>query len=550
VSDRTLDRYRKAMREAGESLVDQHLALTTKYDRCGDRKRKISQELIDLIDKIAREQFNNARNITKKAAYLYLLQACHQADVKPCSLKTFYKELERRKSVRARKGKRWAYQTDPIVWYLQLNEAIHGARPFQYVHIDHTELDLLLCMPGRKRSLGKVWLTLAVDAESRAVLGFCLSFEAPSYRSCMMVLRDIVRRHGRMPEMLVLDNGKDFHSRALQRVCQLYGCSIRYRPPAQARFGSVLERLFGTLNSQFIHLLEGNTQLMKHVRMTTKSVMPENFEVWSLPALHAAMEYFCTRLYGTETHPAHGEAPIDYLERRWVETGERRNRLVRFDDTFRIETCPSPQEGDTRVLDSQRGVKINHIWYWNEAFKKSGLAGKAVDVRIDPWDVRVAYALVGGQWYRCISKLNGLLRNRTVVELRYAYDEILRKYRTPKRELSPERVAEYLRVLDAKAFDPRLTDQQAEAKAVYGPLGMTQAVMEEKRHPSEAPKDGAAPEGASQPIPLKPKRTPMPPAAKASNDGLESKPAHPRTPQPPAPPASDISEHDDDYALF
>ncbi|MBL0210762.1 MAG: DDE-type integrase/transposase/recombinase [Holophagaceae bacterium] len=477
-SKRSLERYRKAMREAGGSVAEQHLSLATKYERCGNHARKIPQELLDLIAKVAQEQFNNPKNITKKAAYLYLLDGCQEAGVRPCSLRTFHKELENLKSIRARKGKRWAYQTDPIVWYLHLNESIHGVRPFQYVHIDHTELDLLMCGPGGKNSLGKVWLTLAVDAESRAVLSFYLSFEAPSYRSCMMVLRDLVRRHGRMPEMLVLDNGKDFKSRAMQRVCQLYGCSIRYRPAGQSRHGSVMERLFGTVNTQFIHLLEGNTQLMKHARMTTKSVLPENFVTWTLTALHGAMDFFCKRIYGTEIHPAHGEAPLEHLERRLTETGERRNRLVRYDDTFRIETCPSPQEGDTRVVDGQRGVKITHIWYWNDVLRKPGVAGQPVEVRVDPWDVRVVYVLVGNQWHRCVSKLMGTIRNRTEIELRYAFAELAKKSRIQKKELSPERLAEHLRLLDAKAWDPRLGEQQAEAKTLYGPLGMTLATSD------------------------------------------------------------------------
>jgi len=63
------------------------------------------------------------------------------------------------------------------------------------------------------------------------------------------------------------------------------------------------------------------------------------------------------------------------------------------------------------------------------------------------------------------------------VELRYAYEEIQKRFGTPKKALSPERVAEHLRILDAKAVDARLTAQQTEAKAIYGPLGMATATQ-------------------------------------------------------------------------
>ena len=47
------------------------------------------------------------------------------------------------------------------------------------------------------------------------------------------------------------------------------------RPPAKSRFGSVIERMFGTTNTMFIHNLKGNTLIMKDVRQVTKSVNPK-----------------------------------------------------------------------------------------------------------------------------------------------------------------------------------------------------------------------------------------------------------------------------------
>ena len=400
--------------------------------------------------------------------------ACNSLDIKACSRKTFNKEVDSLTDIRKRKGKRVFYQTQPIVWYLKLEEAIHGVRPFQYVHIDHTRLNILLHSPGLKKLVKHAWLSLAVDAESRRVVGFYLSFESPSYRSCMMVLRDIVRRHGRLPDMLVVDNGKEFHSREFKRVCDLYGCSIRYRPAGQPRFGAVMERLFGTTQSQLIHNLSGNTQLMQHVRTVTKSVNPKNFVEWTLPALHGALDYYFDKLYGAEDHPAHGEEPVKHFISRMAETGMRLHRLVRYDRIFRIETCPAPlTKQGTRKIDCQRGVKIHHIWYWTKAFMGFGLHKKRIDIRIDPWDVRYVYALVNQVWHRCDCKLAWQLRQYTVIELRYACEELAKKNNIHKKDLSPERLAEWLKVLDAKNFDERLREQQSEARLVYEPLGMT-----------------------------------------------------------------------------
>lgn len=476
-SERTMQRYRKAMREAGEAALDQHLALVPRFADRGNRKRRISEDMLDLIGKVVRESYNTPTNITKRAAYIRFVAACQEIGKLPCSERAFVKELTNLASTRLRGGKRMAYQEDRFVQFLKRTEPIHGVRPWQYVHIDHTELQILLRIPDSKDSIGRAWLSLAVDAESRSVLGFFLSFEAPSYRSCMMVLRDIVRRHGRMPETFVLDNGKEFHSRAMRRVCELYGSNIRYRPPAQPRFGSVMERLFGTSQSQLINLMEGNTQLLRHVRTVTKSVMPERFVNWTLPALHGALDFYFGEIYGRTSHPAHGDHPVEHLRDRMIETGVRRNRLVPYDQRFRVETCPSPVDGDTRMVDCQRGVKVNHILYRCHAFRNRALKGKAVDVRIDPWDVRYVYALIGDEWHQCASDLVGRLRDYTEIELRYAMAELAAKHNLRKRDLSPARIAEWMRVLEARNFDPRLRDQQAEARVIYDALEMSNVTI-------------------------------------------------------------------------
>ena len=62
----------------------------------------------------------------------------------------------------------------------------HGDRPCEIVHIDHTELDLELVSARTGRSLGSPWATFMTDAFSRRLLVVYLTFDPPSYRSCMM----------------------------------------------------------------------------------------------------------------------------------------------------------------------------------------------------------------------------------------------------------------------------------------------------------------------------------------------------------------------------
>lgn len=67
----------------------------------------------------------------------------------------------------------------------------HGDRPWAICHLDHTQLALELVSSKTKALLGRPWVTFLSDAYSRRILAFYLTFDAPSYRSCMMVERPI-----------------------------------------------------------------------------------------------------------------------------------------------------------------------------------------------------------------------------------------------------------------------------------------------------------------------------------------------------------------------
>src|SRR5260370_37441602 len=107
-----------------------------------------------------------------------------------------------------------------------------------------------------------------------------LTFDAPSYRSCMMVLRECVRRHSRLPQIIVVDGGREFQSTYFETVLARYEVTKKTRPPARPRFGSVCERLFGTANTQFLHNLQGHTQLLVNVRQVSQSVNTKGQASW------------------------------------------------------------------------------------------------------------------------------------------------------------------------------------------------------------------------------------------------------------------------------
>ncbi|MBD2527998.1 DDE-type integrase/transposase/recombinase, partial [Nostoc sp. FACHB-133] len=334
-------------------------------------------------------------------------------------------------------SRRAAIQKLDFYWQLELTTPTHGERPFEIVHIDHTQLDIELVSSlqnlsnchldigdTKYKNLGRPWATFMVDAYSRRLLAIYLTFEEPSYRSILMVIRICVMRFKRFPQTIVVDNGAEFHSHYFEQLLATYACTKKHRPPAYPRFGSVVERLFGTANTQLIYELLGNTQLTTKHRCVTKSVSPSKQAVWTLIDLYSALLSWGYEVYDQREHPALGQTPSDAFNVGIAFGGSRLHRRVEYDNIFRILTLPAPQQTKRKVQPGQ-GVKIHNIYYWNNEFRNPEIEFTSVDVRYDPWDAGIAYALVQGQWVECISKYYQYFKGRSEKEIQLVSAELL-----------------------------------------------------------------------------------------------------------------------------
>lgn len=294
-------------------------------------------------------------------------------------------------------------------------------------------------------NLGRAWLSLMFDAFSRRVLAFYLTFDPPSTRSVMMLLRDWVRRFNRLPSNLVIDGGKEFGSKSFEIFTAIHEIIVHKRPPAQARFGSVIESYFGTTNKQLFHLLAGNTQNTKNVRQLTKSVNPKNLAVWSLERLTELLGDFCFGQYDNSPHPALHVCPAEKYTKGMASAGLRGSRTIPCDEAFRFLTMSSTSKGTAKIQPGL-GVKIFYLYYWNEAMLDPEWEGKEVPVRYDPEDLGTAYARIGKQWVCCVSAYKSLLSGRSVKQLKIATNEIRRNRSNieKRRPISAKELAAFL----------------------------------------------------------------------------------------------------------
>src|SRR5438445_6074136 len=266
-------------------------------------------------------------------------------------------------STEKRKGAKAAYQESTWYWELEHTTPRHGDRPWEIAHIDHTQLDIEL-LSSLGKPLGRPWATFLVDAYSRRLLAVYLTFDPPSYRSVMMALRICVQRFERLPQSIVVDGGREFHSVYFDMLLARYRCTKKTRPWAKPHFGSVIERLFNTTNEQFIYTLLGNTQAAKRARLLTRAVDPRHHALWMLPDLYTYLCEYTYQVYDQNEHSSLGRSPQSAYLWGMKQGGEREHRRVAYDDRFLKATCPTTTKG-TALVQKGSGIKVNHFYYWN-----------------------------------------------------------------------------------------------------------------------------------------------------------------------------------------
>ncbi len=496
VSARTLrlwvQRYTAAEQACGDGFVG---LLPQTRDR-GNRTRRLPESTRTLMELSIAEDYETAKQKRRYECWAVLKEKCTERGI-PFPCYSTYCEAVNERSVhsqtRKRLGPRAAYATKEFYWSLDQQTPRHGDRPFEIAHIDHTEVDVELVCAETGRLLFRPWWTVMTDAFSRRILAMALSFEPPSYRSCMAVLRDCVRRHGRLPQIVVVDCGPEFRSTYFESLLARFECTKKTRPPAQARFGSVCERLLGTANTQFFHNLRGNTQVTRNVRQVTKQNDPSQAATWTLPALFDKLCEYVFDVYDTIDHPALGESPRSAFLRGMADGGARLHRMIAYDDDFVMATLPTTVKGSAKVSPG-RGFKIHNLWYWSDTFRDQGVENASVPVRYDPFDVGTAYAYVRKQWVKCYSEQYMVFSGRSEKEIMLASAELIRRGRSSSQarfSVTASRLASFIQAteLEEGFLLQRLRERnQALVRGAYdnGAPAATEAMPEPNRDDVDA----------------------------------------------------------------
>ncbi len=192
--------------------------------------------------------------------------------------------------------------------------------PLQKVQIDHTRVDLHIVDDEHRTSIGRPWLTLAIDIYSRMIIGYYLSLDAPSGVSVGMCIVNAILQKNKLLNQFELntewnvwgkfdnmftDNGADFRSFSVEQACLANGIHINFRPIGKKEYGGHIERLIGTTMTE-VHDIPGTTYSNIKEKMDYDSegnacMTFDEFEKWLL--------IYITKIYQHNIHSSIKTSP-------------------------------------------------------------------------------------------------------------------------------------------------------------------------------------------------------------------------------------------------
>jgi putative transposase len=288
--------------------------------------------------------------------------------------------------------------------------SIDAPWPLSIVQIDHTLVDVIVVDSVTREPIQRPWLTLAIDVCSRCVPGFYLSLEPPSATSvALCITHAVLPKEGWLaslgveqrwpisgcPEVLHLDNAREFHSEALRRGCEQYQISLQYRPVATPHYGGHIERLIGTMMGK-VHLLPGTT--FSDIR-AKGDLDPEKTAAMTLDELQRWLTHAIAGEYHNTPHGAIKMPPLAAWERGIVGDARTpgRGEPVAVSDPRRFLTDFLPLEWR---LIRREGISLHSIHYWSPVLTSWVGEPRKMIVRYDPRDLSRIYLLApDGQYY-------------------------------------------------------------------------------------------------------------------------------------------------------
>ncbi|MET7300160.1 DDE-type integrase/transposase/recombinase [Embleya sp. NPDC005575] len=352
---------------AGEGVVSDLLPGRSSGGRGGGR---LSGDAETIVLEVLRARYLTRQRRSVAAVCKEITRQCRARGLRAPSRGTVQRRIEQLDPVSSAAAREGSEAVRPLRSAGGVSPAVTGL--LEQVQIDHTPVDVIVVDERHRLTIGRPYLTIAIDVASRCVVGLVVTLEAPSATSVGLCLahmatdkRPWLERLGveavwpmsGKPRELYVDNAVEFKSEALRRGCDQHGIALRYRPPGQPHFGGIIERLIGTLMRE-VHELPGTTFSNIAERGAYDSGCKAALTMGELQRW-LALAVAC---YHGQVHEGLGRTPSGV----WAERAAVAPRPVTVTNeaAFPVDFLPVVR----RAL-SRSGFVIDHVQYYSDALK-------------------------------------------------------------------------------------------------------------------------------------------------------------------------------------
>lgn len=277
----------------------------------------------------------------------------------------------------------------------KLNHTITN-HPLEVAEVDHTKLDIFV-LDENGVPLGRPWMTVMIDVNTRCILGLYIGFEPPSYTSVARCLRHaILPKTGLKADFegiendwcaygivqkIKVDNGLEFHSEAFEMACCALGIDLEFMPRKKAWYKGHVERFMRTINHGVLHGIKGTT----FANIFEKDDYdPAKHAVLTLQQLRWVVNKWIVDLYHERPHRG-----LDNVspKNKWMSSISP-SEIPLTDDFYRLDILLGKVYEDKRL--THKGIEINSLLYNSpdlvDLRRKYGET-LSVSIRIDEGDL-------------------------------------------------------------------------------------------------------------------------------------------------------------------
>lgn len=435
VSERTLYRWKAK----AKSSDDPFLALLDNSENRGNREPRVCPVQLKLQQELFQQLLQpSPPSVTR--VYESFKAECAKRQLKPCTYVAFnnrFNKFSKYYRTLKQKGFKAAYALGPTPREIDLAWTLptEGDFIFEIVHIDHTPVEITLVSKLTGEALeGTLNLSMMYDTHSQVILAVYISFEKPSYRATMMLLRECYRRYQRLPIWIVVDHGPDFESVYFDSTLAELGVNKRRRPKSASRAGSPIERAFGISENELIHCLKGNKQLQKLGRGLSNSHRSEKYAIWTPDAFDSLLKDYAYLVNPQKNRRGISETPQTCWDRSALKFDSLPGTKVISDTAFKLAVLPDVDRDGTRTLRKNQ-LEFRGINY-QLSKQVAGYGGERLKVqtKYDPYDLSYILICLKDRWVK-MSTTDRLVRECLDKGVQLAHMEVMsRKLRNSRRK--------------------------------------------------------------------------------------------------------------------